>query len=139
MKTSYNNGIKGDGKNPPRLMPGASVEFSIEVKMKDDLKERFNLAMLNIYKCAKDEAKYNATRYLQMLSEKGCLETAHILINASTVSDGYTALWERGRLDLTVEALIWDNPEYHKLFTEDELRIAKKRLVDYQYSLALKK
>lgn len=107
--------------------------------MKADLKERFNLAMWNIYKRAKYEAKYNATRYLQMLDENGGLETAHILINSSNVSDGYTALWERGRLDLTVEALIWDNPEYNKLFTEDELRIAKKRLIDYQYAPALKK
>jgi hypothetical protein len=107
--------------------------------MKNDLKKRFNLSMWEIYKRAKYEAKYNATRYLQMLHENEGLETAHILINASTVSDGYTALWERGRLDLTVEALIWDNPEYHELFTEDELRIAKKRLTDYQYAPALKK
>ena len=107
--------------------------------MKDDLKGLFNLAMWNIYKRAKYEAKYNATRYLQMLDEEGGVETAHILINTSTVSDGYTALWERGRLDLTVEALIWDNPEYHELFTEDELRNAKKRLIDYQYAPALNK
>ena len=102
--------------------------------MKEDVKDRFNLAMWNIYKRAKHEAKYNATRYLQMLGENGGIETAHILINASTVSDGYTALWERGRLDLTVEAVVWDNPEYHELFTEDELRIVKKRLKDYQYA-----
>jgi hypothetical protein len=106
--------------------------------VKSDLKERFNLAMWNIYKRAKYEAKYNATRYLQMLDENGGLETAHILINASTVSDGYTALWERGRLDLTVEALIFDNPEYHELFTEDELLIVKKRLIDYQYAPTLR-
>ena len=68
-----------------------------------------------------------------MLDQNGGLETAHILINSPTVSDGYTALWERGRLDLTVEALIWDNPEYQELFTDDELKIIKKRLVDYKY------
>ena len=103
------------------------------------LNERFNLAMRDIYKRARYEAKYNATRYLQMLNENGGMETARILINSSTVSDGYTALWERGRLDLTVEALIWDNPEYHELFTEAELRIVKKRLIDYKYPPALKK
>ena len=70
-----------------------------------------------------------------MLDENGGVETAHILINAPTVSDGYTALWERGRLDLTVEAIIWDNPKYHKLFTEEELGIIKKRLIDYEYPL----
>jgi hypothetical protein len=40
---------------------------------------------------------------------------------------------QRGRLDLTVEAVIWDNREYQELFTEDELKIIKKRLVDYNY------
>ena len=101
--------------------------------MKGDLKERFNAEMMNIYKLAKFKAKYNATRYLQMLYDHGGLETAHILINAATVSEGYTALWERGRLDLTVEAMIWDNPEYHELFSEDELRIIKNRLLEYKY------
>ena len=106
--------------------------------MERDLKKCFNLGMWNIYKLAKYEAKYNATRYLQMLGENGGLETAHILINASTVSDGYTVLWKRGGLDLTVEALIFDNPEYHELFTEHELAIIKKRLIDYQYAPALR-
>ena len=105
--------------------------------MDNKLVERFNLEMWNIYRRAKLEAKYNAVRYLQMLDANGGLETAHILINAATVSQGYTALWERKRLDLTVEALIWDNPVYHKLFTEDEMRIVKKRLIDYRYAPAL--
>jgi len=107
--------------------------------MGDGLNARFNLSMRDIYKRARVEANYNASRYLQMLDQNGGLETAHILINSPTVSDGYTALWERGRLDLTVEALIWDNPEYQELFTEDELRIIKKRLVDYEYASAIKK
>jgi hypothetical protein len=107
--------------------------------MGDALNARFNLAMRDIYKRARLEANYNASRYLQMLDQNGGLETAHILINSPTVSDGYTALWERGRLDLTVEALIWDNSEYQELFTEDELRIIKKRLVDYEYASAIKK
>lgn len=101
--------------------------------MGNELNARFELAMRDIYRRARIEAHYNATRYLQMLDQNGGLETAHILINSPTVSDGYTALWERGRLDLTVEAVIWDNPEYQKLFTVDELKIIKKRLVDYKY------
>ena len=101
--------------------------------MSSDLQKRFDLEMLNIYRRAKFEAKYNATRFLHMLNEHGGLETARILINSSTVSEGYTALWERGRLDLTVEALIHDNPEWHVLFTKNELNIIRKRLADYCY------
>ena len=107
--------------------------------MVSDLIESFNLAMWDIYKLAKHEANYNATRYLQMLEENGGVATARILINAPKVSDGYTALWERGRLDLTVEAIIWDNPKYHELFTEEEMRIIKKRLTDYEYQSVQKK
>lgn len=101
--------------------------------MSTALENEFNAAMLNIYDRAKSEAGYNATRYLHMVGENGGLETARYLIHSKNVSDGYTSLWERGRLDLTVEALIIGNPEYHKLFTADELEICRKRLNEYKY------
>ena len=66
----------------------------------------FNEAMLNIYRRAKDEVGYNATRFLSMVVDRGGLETAQHLLHASDVSEGYIALWERNRLDLTVEAMI---------------------------------
>mgnify|MGYP001306723618 CR=1 FL=1 len=100
------------------------------------LESRFNKAMWNIYRKAYSEANYKASRFLQMLENHGGLETAKILIHSPTVSEGYTALWERGRLDLTVEALIHDNPEWHPMFTKDELEIVSKRLSDYKYNLA---
>lgn len=42
-------------------------------------------------------------------------------------------LWERGRLDLTVEAMILANEKYHCLFSEDELSICRKRLKQYDF------
>ena len=93
----------------------------------------FHDAMLDIYRRAKTEAGYNATRFLGMVSERGGLETARYLLNASTVSDGYTALWERGRLDLTVEAMILQ-PEWQPLFSERERQIAADRLRQYGYA-----
>ena len=45
----------------------------------------------------------------------------------------YTALWERGRLDVTVEAVIHDNPKWHPLFTQEDLAICAKRLREYRY------
>jgi len=97
------------------------------------LAKDFDEAMLGIYQRALSEAKYKATRFLDMLYEHRGLETARILIHSPKVSDGYTALWERGRLDLTVEAVIHDNPRWHVLFTEDELATCRKRLKDYEY------
>jgi hypothetical protein len=93
----------------------------------------FDQEMLNVYQRAHSEANYNATRFLQMLHEHGGLETAKILLHSANVSEGYTALWERGRLDLTVEAVIHDNPKWHPLFTQDDLAICSKRLIEYRY------
>lgn len=82
--------------------------------MQDDLETQFDAAMKNIYKRAKSEANYNASRFLQMLATHSGLDTAKLLLHSATVSEGYTSLWERGRLDLTVEALVltpqWQNP-----------------------------
>jgi len=38
-----------------------------------------------------------------------------------------------GRLDLTVEALIHDNPQWHPLVTPEELDICTERLTQYEY------
>ena len=100
--------------------------------MKTPKEMKFDGAMMDIYRRAKDECDYNATRFLQMLLEHRGLKTAKILINAPHVSDGYTALWERKRLDLTVEALII-KPEWDALFTDEERAIAKERLVKYEH------
>ena len=91
------------------------------------LESEFDEAMLEIYKRAKSDAGYNATRFLGMVVDRGGLDTARYLLNAETVSDGYAALWERGRLDLTVEALVLE-PKWRALFSKAERQIAASRL-----------
>ena len=91
--------------------------------MPTEAESQFNEAMLNIYRRAKAEAGYTATRFLSMVAEHGGLEIARYLLHAATVSEGYTALWERKRLDLTVEAMIL-RPEWQALFSDVERRIA---------------
>lgn len=98
-----------------------------------DVEREFDRAMLQVYKDARDQAGYNAVRFLSMLADGGGLETARTLLHASTVSDGYTALWERQRLDLTVEAVILDQ-RWRPLFTDAERAIARKRLRDYGFT-----
>ena len=97
------------------------------------MRERFDKAMLDIYRSAKKEARYDARIFLGMVIDRGGLSTAKYLINAATPSEGYTRLYERGRLDLTVEAMILENPVWHSLFLENELEKARKRLVAYGY------
>ena len=97
------------------------------------LAEEFDEAMHDIYRRALAEANYKASIFLNMLFEHRGLGTARRLIHASRVSDGYTALWERGRLDLTVEALISDHEKWQPLFSVEELAICRKRLKQYEY------
>lgn len=104
--------------------------------MPTETEHQFHEAMLDIYHRAKAEAGYNATRFLSMVVEHGGLETARYLLHASTVSEGYSALWERKRLDLTVEAMIL-RPEWQALFSDVERRIAVNRLREYGYSDSL--
>lgn len=115
----------------PRGDLGPSEAWKSE--MSSDLEERFDDAMMEIYQRAKSEANYNATRFLQMLLEHRGLKTAQLLLDAGAVSEGYSALWRCKRLDLTVEAQINDNPQWHPLLTPKELAIAKRRLEEFGY------
>ena len=96
------------------------------------MSKEFDARMQDIYRLAKTEAGYHASRFLQMLGEHGGVETARILLNADEESDGYTALWELDRLDLTVEALVLE-AEWRSLFTEEEVETARRRLEEYGY------
>lgn len=89
--------------------------------------------MSGIYTKALAEVGYKASRFLQMLADHGGLETAQILLHSDGVSDGYIALSQSGRLDLTVEFLILDS-EWDELFSEEERAIAKRRLEGYGQS-----
>ena len=94
------------------------------------LQRRFAKAMEDIYINARQEAGYTATYYLQMLRELGALGTARRLLWTDRPSQGFTALWERGRLDLTVENTML-RPEFQELFTDEELEAARERLLQY--------
>ena len=98
-----------------------------------DLEAQFTEAMFDIYRRAKAEADYPANIFLRMVTDHGGRATAKTLINATKPSDGYTALYMRKRLDLTVEALVVENPRWHSLFTPEEIERARKRLRAYRY------
>lgn len=96
----------------------------------DDVERAFDAAMVAIYTTAKRDLRYNATRFLQMITDEGGVVAARRLLHASAVSDGFTTLWEHARLDLSVEAHVL-RPEFAGLFTDGERRIARQRLKDY--------
>ena len=62
-----------------------------------------------------------------MLTEHGGVETARRLL--PHMSDGFTELSQRNRLDLTVEALVVQS-KWDELFSDEERQIALSRLRD---------
>jgi hypothetical protein len=109
------------------------VEPAAEDESAGDLSHEFGRRMVDIYHRALGEANYNAAYFRSMLSQLGPIETARKLLAAPTVSDGFAALWERGRMDLTVEALVLD-PEFAELFDEGERDVARRRLEQFGFS-----
>lgn len=99
----------------------------------DNLEASFDEAMLNIYLSAKSECGYNAAYFLQMIQNHGGLSAAKRLIHDNKLHSGFTELYLRGRLDLTMEAIIWENDAWHSLFSDEELQIARRRLEDLNY------
>jgi hypothetical protein len=64
-----------------------------------DLEKRFANEMKSIYVKADRECGYRATRFLQVLAERGGVGAAKSLISKPGGTEGFTALWELGRLD----------------------------------------
>ncbi|MBM3935438.1 MAG: hypothetical protein FJ319_14305 [SAR202 cluster bacterium] len=101
----------------------------------DSAERDFDLAMREIYAEAKrPPCNYNASYFLQMLNEHGGLGTARRLLAAPQVSDGFTQLYLRSRLDLTVERNVL-RPKFRGLFTAVELETATARLKDLGYKV----
>ena len=98
-----------------------------------ELEFQFDDAMLGIYYAALDQIGYRATRFLRMVNRDGGLGAANALVWSDNLSDGFIRLWEEGRLDLSVEALVLREP-WRCLFSDDELERARRRLEDMGYS-----
>lgn len=108
---------------------GDVAEADVDGADRRALEAAFHKAMVRIYERARDEANYHAGLLLKMVTEQGGLATARQLLHNPVVSDGFTALWERGRVDLTAEAVVIQ-PKFRPLFTDQELAIASNRVVE---------
>jgi len=96
------------------------------------LGDQFESAMRDIVDGARQDADYNATYALEQGAGWPGLATARRLLRSAAMSDWFASLWERGRLDLTVEALVLQ-PRFASLFTDAELAMARHRLEPYGY------
>ena len=95
--------------------------------MKESLEEEFEKAMIEVDKGCKRHIGYNAKLFRAMLANHGGREAAKKLLAGPRVQSGFEYLWKRGRLDLSMEAVIL-NSKYRPLFTPQEIAEAQKRL-----------
>lgn len=96
---------------------------NLELQFENELRDKMQKA--------KKECKYNPARFNQMLVQYGGVVTAKRLISDGIAfgktSNGYTTLFLNSRLDLTMEHSVC-KPEYHELFTEEEIAYCKSLL-----------
>jgi len=66
-----------------------------EMRPTRSLEHQFTQAMFGVYRRAKAEAGYKATIFLQLISDRGRVDTARKLINADKPSDGHSVCTNR--------------------------------------------
>ena len=96
------------------------------------LEYQFHDAMLDLYRVAKRECRYDVKVFLDMVLTNGGVETAHKLLGDQTIQNGFRKLWDCERLDLTLECLVL-NRRFARLFDEREPEEARRRLRKHDY------
>jgi transposase-like protein len=91
-----------------------------------NLKAKFHEAMLEIYRVAAEHGYY-ATRFRQLVDNRGGVGAARWLLAKEGVQEGLTKLWELGLLEHSTEAIMLQE-RFRPLFTESELQEARRRL-----------
>ena len=91
--------------------------------------QRLENEMENQYRQIRKEVKgYNPQYFINMLKVKGGYETAVALLTPIDPPDGFVRLYIHGRIDLTLESLIYDDPEFNILFSREIILKIGRRL-----------
>lgn len=94
------------------------------------LEKKFETAMRKIYVDARS-IPHNASSLMSMLENQGALITAQRLALAQNPSPTFIKFFEKGRISLTVEALMVREP-WRQLFSDEVIRAAETRLKQFQ-------
>jgi len=79
-----------------------------------------------------EKLKYRPAQFKKMLDAYGGFDTVNRVLASGKPSDGFTRLWELGRLDLTCEAIIVET-KWRGYFEADLVARAEKLLGDMRY------
>lgn len=69
---------------------------------------------------------------MRPVSEEDAMKQAHRTLSGNRISDGFSILADKKRLDLSLEALVIDK-RFTQLFSDDEANNALSRLLDAGY------
>lgn len=87
-------------------------------------KEKFEFAIEKMIK----ETDPRPMRFEQLIHETSILETCRKLLESDRITDGFTNMVLKDRIDLTVEYIVATNQEFQSLFTEKQVSNAKERV-----------
>jgi hypothetical protein len=100
--------------------------------IESELEQQFDCAVMQaVAECR--AFGYNPAYFIRMRSQDGTRDATAKLLNDDKSSDGFNRLVEQGRMELTLEAIIWDNPIFWPLFHSTVLKKAFTRLVKAGY------
>ncbi len=97
-----------------------------------DRERAYDLAIRDMIQTVLAETDYRPRAFMQMVATHGAKVATLRLLHTEPPPEGFTTLWEIGRLDLTAEAHML-RPEFKQLFTETDRNAARKRLRAYGY------
>ena len=116
----------------PSLSPQNNTVPKGIIAPNNDTHPDFTQAMRDLYRRTFQVLKYNAHNFLKMLDAQYGYDTALQLVLAAKPPSGFAYLWKKGRLDLSVEALVLQ-PKWHPLFPDEVLLAAHSLLKEYEY------
>ena len=99
----------------------------------EKLKKLFHQEIIDLYKNVIKSVKYKPTRLMDYINKYGGYEAAVKYISTESNVQDFAILWEKERLDLSVEALI-TNEKFRSLFSEDILSFCDRKLKEYSYA-----
>ena len=98
------------------------------------LQNKFNQ---EVFEAVEESKKigYIPTRFIQMLQQanNNAVEVVQRLVIKEATS-GLEKLWEKGRLELSMEAIMI-KPEYNELFSTEIVDVCKKKLKKFGYKI----
>jgi hypothetical protein len=84
---------------------------------------------------AGEKQGYSASVFLEMRERYGMREAARRVMQGKRVPYGFRKLAQMKRLDLTVEVIVHENPQFQQLFTQKTLDYCTARLRAVGYKL----